>query len=31
MNLIGEAIAFSSKNSIGLEVLTDFLGDWLEA
>ena len=31
MNLIGEAIAFSSKNSIGLEVLTDSLGDWLEA
>ena len=31
MNLIGGAIAFSSKNSIGLEVLTDFLGDWLEA
>ena len=31
MNLIGEAIAFSSKNTIGLEILTDFLGDWLEA
>ncbi len=31
MNLTGEVIAFSSKNSIGLEVLTDFLGDWLEA
>ena len=31
MNLIGEAIAFSSKKNIGLEGLTDFLGDWLEA
>ena len=31
MNLIGEAISFSSKNSFGLEALTDFLGDWLEA
>ena len=31
MNLIGEAIAFSSKKSIGLEGLTDFLGDWLGA
>ena len=30
MNLIGEAIAFSSKKNIGLEGLTDFLGDWLE-
>ena len=31
MNLIGEAIAFSSKKNIGLEGLRDFLGDWLEA
>ena len=31
MNLIGEAIAFSSKKNIGLGGLTDFLGDWLEA
>ena len=31
MNLIGEAIAFSSKKNIGLEGLTDLLGDWLEA
>ena len=31
MNLIGEAIAFSSKKNIGLEGLTDFLGVWFEA
>ena len=31
MNLIGEAIAFSSKKNIGLKGLTDFIGDWLEA
>ena len=31
MNLIGGAIAFSSKKNIGLEGLTDFIGDWLEA
>ena len=31
MSLIGEAIAFSSKKNIGLEGLTDFIGDWLEA
>ena len=31
MNLIGEAIAFSSKKNIGLKGLTDFIGDWLGA
>ncbi len=31
MNLTGESIAFSSKKNIGLNGLTDFLGDWLEA
>ena len=31
MNLTGESIAFSSKKNIGLDGLTDFLGDWLEA
>ena len=31
MNLAGQAIAFSSKKSIGFKGLTDFLVDWFEA
>ena len=31
MNLVGQAIAFSSKKSIGFKGLTDFLVDWFEA
>ena len=31
MNLVGQAIAFSSKKSIGFKELTDFLVDWFEA
>ena len=30
MNLAGQAIAFSSKKSIGFKGLTDFLVDWFE-
>ena len=31
MNLVGQAIAFSSKKSIGFKGLTDFLVDWFDA